>query len=196
MDALLMCGGRGTRLDAAIEKPLLEISGRPMVDRVRTALSVSRIETTHAVVSPHAPATHAHLADAVLPLIVTPGDGYVADLDHALSHVERPVLTVAADLPLLDAETVNGVLDTYDERSATAVESSASPSLAVCVPVTLKHQLGVSTDSSMERAGQELASTGINVVAGEADAMHTVDDVRLAVNVNHRRDAQVAEALL
>ncbi|GAA0267533.1 NTP transferase domain-containing protein [Halobacterium noricense] len=178
MDALLMCGGRGTRLDSDVEKPLFVISGRPMVDYVRDALAESRVETTHAVVSPHAPETRAHLRGE-LPVIETAGEGYVADLTTALDAVETPVLTVAADLPLLDGDVVNTVLD------------AADGSTSVRVPSALKDALGASTDEE-----GEWVPTGVNVVADDEDSVFRSDDTRLAVNVNRRSDAALAERLL
>ncbi|WP_248897814.1 NTP transferase domain-containing protein [Haloplanus halobius] len=183
MDALVMCGGRGTRLDAAGEKPLVEVGGVPMIDRVRDALAASRVETVHCVVSSHAPATRDHLESMGASVIDGSGDGYVADLDTGLAAVERPVLTVAADLPLLAAEPVNRVLD------------RAEGSLAVMVPVALKRRLGVSVDTTVEHEGKRLTPTGVNVVAGTDDDIYVSDDRRLAVNVNHDADRQVAEAL-
>lgn len=178
-----MCGGRGSRFDAAVEKPLYPIDGRPMVDRVREALAASRVATTYAVVSPEAPETRRHLDD--LPTIETPGDGYVADLDQALERVETPVLTAAADLPLLDGPTVDAVLDAHERGS-----------LAVYVPAALKRRLDVSLDETIPLDGRELAATGLNVVADDGETRHVTDDVRLAVNVNRLGDAHVAEALL
>jgi len=195
-----MCGGRGTRLDSDTEKPLYEIGGRPMVDRVIRALRASRIEGVHAVGSPNAPRTRTRLdpdrSDAsrggtrrrgphVESLVETPGEGYVADLAAALDSIDPPVLTVAADLPLLTGESVDRVLDAF-----------AGDSLVVCVPVTLKRALGVSVDTTMEHDGRTLAPTGVNVVgAGDTEATLVSRDERLAVNVNRRADAQVAEAL-
>ncbi|UHH26849.1 NTP transferase domain-containing protein [Halobacterium noricense] len=173
-----MCGGRGTRLDSDVEKPLFVISGRPMVDYVRDALAESRVETTHAVVSPHAPETRAHLRGE-LPVIETAGEGYVADLTTALDAVETPVLTVAADLPLLDGDVVNTVLD------------AADGSTSVRVPSALKDALGASTDEE-----GEWVPTGVNVVADDEDSVFRSDDTRLAVNVNRRSDAALAERLL
>lgn len=180
-----MCGGRGTRLDAAVEKPLLEVAGVPMVDRVREALAASGVKTTYAVVSPNAPKTRAHIAND-LPLVETPGEGYVDDLRRALSDVGQPVLTVAADLPLLDADVVDTVLDAFDGRS-----------LVACVPAAVKRELGVSAETTFARDGRELAPTGVNVVADtDEESMYTTHDTRLAVNVNRLTDARVAEALL
>lgn len=179
-----MCGGRGTRLDADAEKPLFRVGGVRMADRVFGALAESGIETTYAVTSPAAPETRAHV-DA--PSIETPGDGYVADLDAALAdeRLSRPVLTVAADLPLLDGEILDRVLAAHDDGSLSAL-----------VPVARKRALGVSDDTSYDREGRRVAPTGVNVVGTEETDAVVIDDPRLAVNVNTLADARVAEALL
>ena len=194
-----MCGGRGTRLDSDVEKPLFEVGGTPMVERVAEALAESRVETVHAVVSPRAPETRERVATHAtrathdsLAVIETPGEGYVADLQHALETVEPPVLTVAADLPLLEGDAVNAVLDAFDGGS-----------LTVCVPAALKRALGASADTTFQHdgegddGGRELAPAGINVVADtDDDTMYTTYDARFAVNVNRQSDAELAEALL
>ncbi|ELZ05360.1 4-diphosphocytidyl-2C-methyl-D-erythritol synthase [Natrialba chahannaoensis JCM 10990] len=166
-----MCGGKGTRLESDHEKPLHPIAGVPMVDRVVGALESSQIETIYAAVSPNAPETHAHLAESEreIRFVETAGEGYVADLLAALDRPEisQPLLTVAADLPLLSAAAVDRVLAAYDERGATG-------SMTVCVPESRKRELGVSVDSRLERTGDNAATapddtalvpTGINVVS-------------------------------
>jgi len=178
-----MCGGRGTRLDADCEKPLYEVGGRPMADRVTDALDASRVESVTAVTSPHARDTAAHVD---CPVVDAPGDGYVEDLQYALERVDAPVLTVAADLPLLAGETVDSVLDAFEAAS-----------LTVCVPAALKRRLGASVDTTFEEDGRELAPTGVNVVAdGDASETHLTYDARVAVNVNRSADAALAEAFL
>lgn len=180
-----MCGGRGRRFDADVEKPLYPVGGTPMVDRVRDALAASRVRATYAVVSPDAPATRAHLANQ--PTIETPGEGYVPDLRAALTdeRVDGPVLTVAADLPLLDGAAVDAVLNVHERGSLTVV-----------VPVARKQQLGVSIDEPMRSAGEALVPAGLNVVGEGDERRHVTDDPRLAVNVNRLADARRAEALL
>lgn len=173
-----MCGGRGTRLDSAAEKPLFEVGGEPMVDRVRRALAASRVGTTHAVVSPHAPETRAHLAGE-LPCIETPGDGYVDDLGVALEGVDQPVLTVVSDLPLLEGDAVDRVLD------------AADGACSVVVPRVLKRELGATVE--YDRAW---VPSGVNVVGPDDDDLVRSWDARLAVNVNRKQDASVAERLL
>ncbi|MFC6836817.1 NTP transferase domain-containing protein [Halomarina ordinaria] len=181
-----MCGGRGTRLDRG-EKPLVPVCGTPMVERVADACADSAgIETTYAAVSPHAPDTADHVRETLgLPAVETPGEGYVADLDRALAdpRLSPPLLTVVADLPLL----TGGVLDAVCTRAD-------GGSLAVCVPVSLKRDLGVSVDTRFDHGGRALAPTGCNVVSDDADSIMTSHDHRLAVNVNRPDDLAVAEA--
>ncbi|MFB6110391.1 MAG: NTP transferase domain-containing protein [Halodesulfurarchaeum sp.] len=177
-----MCGGRGTRLGADVEKPLAEIGGIPMVDRVIDALAASRVTETYAVTAPATPETRAHVD---VPVIEGPGEGYVADLEVALDRVDRPVLTVGADLPLLTGDAINWVLETYEGGSA-----------MVAVPVALKASLGVSIDAQFEHAGEPAAPTGVNVVGPpEPEDTFMSEDPTFAVNVNRPRDAWVASAL-
>jgi adenosylcobinamide-phosphate guanylyltransferase len=172
MNALLMCGGRGTRLDSDAEKPRHEIGGRPMLDRVRDALAwAETVDMVHVVTSPNAPETAAHVVETTRDHerhIEAAGEGYVADLGAALheDRVETPVLTVAADLPLLAADAVDAVCDHY---AALAPEPTPTPSLTVCVPAALKEALGVSVDTTRDHGGRQLAPTGVNVVGQVAD---------------------------
>ncbi|TYL36057.1 cobalamin biosynthesis protein CobY [Natronococcus pandeyae] len=182
-----MCGGKGTRLESPREKPLHPIGGAAMVDRVLAGLEASAVETVFAAVSSNAPETSEHLerADAVR-TIETAGEGYVTDLMTVLEHpaIEPPVLTVAADLALLEGSVVDRSLARHGERTA---------SLTVSVPVALKRRLGVSVDTRLESA-PHLAPTGVNVVGSSEESMtHVSYDPRLAVNVNRLEDARIAE---
>ncbi|WP_299237055.1 NTP transferase domain-containing protein [Natronomonas sp.] len=181
-----MCGGGGTRLDRG-EKPLFEVAGAPMIARVLGALASSDIEGIIAATSPRTPETTRWLERrGGVRVLETAGDGYVADLTSALERVGRPVLTVAADLPLLAGENLNQTLGAY-----------GSGGMTVCVPAALKRRLGVSVDTTRTRGGRELAPTGLNVVGadGGPETVRVSHDARLAVNVNRPGDAAVAESL-
>ncbi|WP_417378110.1 NTP transferase domain-containing protein [Halobaculum marinum] len=185
-----MCGGRGSRLGGDTEKPLVPVAGEPMVERVRQALAASRVERVFAAVSPHTPTTREHLAGrADVTVVDTPGDGYVADLGTALERVGTPVVTVASDLPLLAGDHVDCLLDRF--------AAGDGVSLATYVPVGVKHEVGVSADTTTNVDGHTVAPTGLNLVAdGTDDEAVVVADDRLAVNANRPRDLQVAAALL
>ncbi|MES3518051.1 MAG: NTP transferase domain-containing protein [Natronomonas sp.] len=191
MDCLVLCGGRGTRLNAG-EKPLVSIEGQAMIDRVLTALeSADRIETVYAVTSPHAPRTRDRL-DGRVPIVEGSGDGYVTDLTDALAddRIEQPVVTVVSDLPLLTESAVDRTLEAYGEE-----DDGDGGSLTVCVPTAVKRALGVSADSSREHDGRKLSPVGLNVVGDGPEAIHVSHDARLAVNVNRPDDLTVAEVL-
>ncbi|AHZ22300.1 GTP--adenosylcobinamide-phosphate guanylyltransferase [Haloferax mediterranei ATCC 33500] len=190
-----MCGGRGTRLDAAVEKPLVDICGRPMLDRIAEALHRSRVETVHAVTSPHTPNTRTRASDLGLHCIDAPGDGYVSDLGFALERVSRPVVTVVADLPLLLPDHVDAVM-----------EAAAGGSLTACVPVELKQTLGASLDDSLvfDYQGTAVCPTGLGVIGTKTDTtqsdstdtdstMYLTSDTKLALNVNRPTDIALAE---
>jgi adenosylcobinamide-phosphate guanylyltransferase len=178
-----MCGGEGTRLGFDQEKPLVPVGGRPMVDRVIDALEGSGVDRVLGAPSPSTPRTREHLS---VPCLETPGDGYVEDLQRVLADpaVDPPVLTVAADIPLLTATAVDHCLAAWTDGSVT-----------VAVPVRHKRGLGVSVDSSFQHEGRTVAPSGLNVVGAGTERTLLRSTHALAVNVNRPRDLQVAEAL-
>ena len=156
-----------------------------MIAHVLAALDESRIETIYAAVSPSTPETAGWLEPTDVYVIETAGEGYVADLSAALDVVDRPVLTVSADLPLLAAEHV--------DRAIRAADGS---SLAVCVPLTIAKRVVDTVDTTLEHDGSTVVPTGLNVV-GEDPPQHTVwDERRLALNVNRPADRQRADRWL
>ncbi|UTF55455.1 NTP transferase domain-containing protein [Natronosalvus rutilus] len=218
-----MAGGRGTRLESRVEKPLYEIGGVAMIDRVLTALEASAVGRITVAVSPNAPDTRDYLVEldctrslevdgVVEPLEpVTPakpvwviesaGDGYVSDLGSILESnsipISTPVLTAAADLPLLEGATVDGVLERYRRRVRARGRDGGTdgeaPSMTVCVPTALKRRLELSVDTTLE-SDRHLAPTGVNVVGTSNETMIARSyDHRLACNVNRRTDARVAK---
>lgn len=183
--ALVLCGGRGTRLGSDAEKPLVTVCGDPMLDRVIRALRASAVSRVVAVPSPQTPVTRARAVELGLDVVDAPGDGYVADLRHALDAVAPPVVTVVADLPLLAADHVDRAL----------ADAGDGASLTVCVPASLKQALGVSVDTAFDHEGQTVTPTGLNVVGeGGTENVSVVGDERLAVNVNRPVDLEVARS--
>jgi adenosylcobinamide-phosphate guanylyltransferase len=182
-----MCGGRGSRLKPAVgdtEKPLVEIAGRPMVDRVRAALRASRVDDIYAAVSPQAPDTAARLADTDVTVVETPGEGYVDDLTAALEVVGTPTVTVSADLPFLQAADVDR-----------AITAASGGSVAVCVPLSVAEEVGASAETTVDHEGRPVVPTGLNVVGEGVDRRVVVEAERLAINVNRPADLRLAENL-
>ncbi len=203
-----MCGGEGSRLESPVEKPLFEIGGVTMIDRVLEALRESQVETVVAAVSPNAPDTRAHLLENESPagleveVLETRGEGYVADLQSILespsNSLSTPVLTVAADLPLLEGAVIDTVLERYRRRTRTetTADGEANRSLTVCVPVAMKRRLGFGVGTTLPER-PHLAPTGVNIVGESTQPMtEMITDWRLASNVNRRSEARAAATLL
>lgn len=185
--ALVMCGGRGTRLRPEVtgEKPLVEVGGRPLIAHVLAALGESRIETIYAAVSPSTPETATWLEPTDVQVIETAGEGYIADLSAALDVVGRPVLTVTADLPLLTGEHIDR-----------AIEAADGDSLAVCVPLKTAERVVESVETTLEYDGTTVVPTGLNVV-GDGQTNHVVWSAeRLALNLNRPADRRRANRWL
>jgi adenosylcobinamide-phosphate guanylyltransferase len=186
---LVMCGGEGSRLRPAVgdtEKPLVAVGGEPMIDRVVAALRASSLSTIAAAVSPATPETAAYLAeiDGVDP-IETAGAGYVADLDDALAGLDRPTVTVAADLPLLTADHIDR-----------AVAAAGDDSLSVCVPASIPETLGLTAEPTFDHAGETVVPTGLNIVGDTTKRTAVWEAPRLAFNINRPADYQVVAAWL
>lgn len=187
MDALLMCGGRGTRLRPPVdaEKPLVTVGDSPMIGHVIEALRASHVEEVFAAVSPATPSTADWVAErTAVTGIETPGDGYVADLTTALERVETPIVTVTADLPLLTGHLVDRT-----------IEAAGGESVTVCVPLSVAEEVGASADTTVDHEGRTVVPTGLNVVGSGSGQRVVWDSQRLALNVNKPTDIWVAEQL-
>lgn len=155
-----------------------------MVDRVVESLEASSLDGIYVAVSPHTPETRRYLESEDIRLIPTPGDGYVEDLGYCVEEIGTPVLTVTTDIPLIQPDLVNDVLEEYDGRS-----------LTVATSLRLRESVGVDVDDSKVYDGT--VPTGLNIVGEEGGEKRIVtDDERLAVNVNTAHDAEVARQMI
>ncbi len=189
-----MAGGKGTRFTGAPEKPLAEVAGRPMIERVITALEgSSKVSRVTVVTTPDTPLTEELARELGAHVVRTPGEGYVRDLRTALRKTGTPALTVTADLPTLTPDTV--------DRLLTLHATHPEPSTSYWVPKRLVERLGLTTWGRHEDeiAGEPAYPTGVNVVGDTRPTPETrflLRDPRLACNVNTRHDAETAERVL
>jgi adenosylcobinamide-phosphate guanylyltransferase len=189
MDALIMAGGRGTRLKLKVEKPLLEFNGKPLVAHVLAALSGARsIERIFAATTAYTPRTAEFLKNTGVEVVTTPGHGYVADLRFAVEVLGLgATLLVASDLPLLRAQEIEEVASEYRRRD--------SPALAVLVPISVFRRYGLTPTLVMGN----LVPTGVNVVNGRnlegKEEIYITENIRLAVNVNSLEDIKKADEI-
>ncbi|OYT64122.1 nucleotidyltransferase [Methanosarcinales archaeon ex4572_44] len=202
MDAFIMAGGRGTRLNKYIdrgEKPLLLLSGRPMITYSIDALKKTReIRHIYIITSPNTPET-ARWAEENRPeiqVIRTPGNGYVQDMVTAVreTRVEGALLMVMSDLPLITPGLLERVICAYEEVGTDA--------LSVYIPLDACKRLGTEPETVFHKDGKLIVPVGINILNTEKieieqeDYNFVLDDSDMVLNVNTPRDYHICEKIL
>lgn len=192
-----MAGGKGSRMGGMNEKPLIEIRGKSMLERViealRGAKSVGRIVVA---VSKYTPKTRERVIRSSIDFIDTSGEDYVFDMQFAIKELRADhVLVVNSDLPLLTSALIDKVIDHYI--------MCGKPSLTVVAPLKKVKELGFEPSFKISIDGHEVTPVGINVIDGsriddvelEQEFM-IVDDVIPLLNVNKVEDLRLIEELI
>ncbi len=195
MDALVMAGGKGTRLKMG-EKPLVKLLGRHLIDYVTSALEDSSVERIFIATTENVPMTKDWANDRDLNAVDTPGTGFVADMIYAVERigVVDPVMVIMADLPLITPDLIDNIIDIYEERP--------EPALSTHTPLHLHSRLSRRPDSLFNYRGQLIVPAGVNILDG-ADIIHEQEDYHLilerlemAINVNTTDDLKLCERIL
>jgi len=193
--AAIMCGGPGTRMGSAIEKPLIEAGGVPLVFHVINSLRDSRkFRRIVAAVSPKTPATKAFLATRGIEIVDTLGAGYSQDLSILLAKL-RPsrVFVISADMPVVSSQTVSEIASLRQTMPllSVVVTKEFVVNLGIIPSVTLIHngveycQSGISIFDTSRHSGRELGEEYV-----------VMDKAEVAANVNTKKDLELAEKLL
>ena len=139
--AIVMAGGRGTRLRVNVEKPLFKLHGKPLIKYVLDNISSSKlVEDVVIAVSPHTQETIKYLKslNGNFQILNTSGIDYLNDLSYILTLFESKskkdtLLFINADLPFVSGETIDFILTNYLE--------SSKDSLSAQVPVEIFKKL-------------------------------------------------------
>jgi len=197
--ALIMAGGKGTRIGVAVEKPLLPFLGKPLIDWVVEAVkSAEKVSESYVVTSKNALETERKCLRDGLKVIRTDGKSYHDDLKQAILEVQLqgPVLTMPADLPAVTGKFLDKVVTAYEECGKDA--------LAVFVPIKTREALELSVSSTDEYKGIWYAVSGVNIINGarirdegkiETGAIIT-DEIEVLLNINTLKDLATAERLM
>jgi len=196
--ALVMAGGKGTRMQITEEKPLIEICGKPVIEYVLASLKqAKKIDSIIVAVSDCTPKTAELMRQFSVKVFETPGKDYVSDMGYAAKNLKLGVfLAIAADLPLVTSEVLDAIVDRY--------ERCGKPALTVAVPVETKTKLGMSMEYSFKIDDKDVVPAGINVIDGNKrygdewldQDICLLDKEELAVNINTMRELRIAEQLM
>ncbi len=196
--ALVMAGGKGTRMKLTEEKPLIKVCRKPVIEYVLAALrEAKKIDKVIVATTSCTPKTTALMRRLGVEVIETPGKDYVSDMGYVVQTLKLGVfLAVAADLPLVRGEMIDAVVERY--------ERCRKPALTVAVPLKIKARLGMCIEYSFKEGGREVVPVGINVIDGSKrygdewldQDIFLMNNEELAVNINTVQELQLAERLL
>jgi len=141
--ALIMAGGKGSRMGLTTEKPLLPFLGKPLIDWVEDAIAkATKISEFYVITSASTPKTEQHCKERGWKYLHTDAKGYHDDLKQAVAKLGwmGPVLTMPSDVPAISG----AVLD----RIVAEFEACGKDFLAVFVPIGKRQELGLSISST------------------------------------------------
>ena len=196
--ALVMAGGKGTRMRTSQEKPLIKVCGKPVIEYVIAALEgAKKIDQVIVATTSCTPKTAELMKSFPVKTVQTPGTNYVSDMGYAAQNLGLGVfLAIAADLPLVNSK----ILDTIVER----YERCGKPALTLAVPLATKTRLGMCADYCFKMNDEDVVPVGINVIDGRVrygdewldQDIFLLDLDELAVNVNTLDELRLAERLM
>jgi adenosylcobinamide-phosphate guanylyltransferase len=193
--AVVMAGGKNRRMGLSGEKPLLMIGGKPAIAHVIESLQAAKkIDSIVVAVTDYAPKTADFLSKFPVKVVKTPGKEYIFDMQYVVKKLRlEKVLTIAADLPLITSEIIDGIVEVY--------EQCGKPALAVVVPIETKTKLGMSEEYAFAVNDKLVVPTGINMIdGGRIDDEELEQEIyvchreEVAVNVNTIDELKVAES--
>ena len=197
MEALVMAGGKGTRMGfCGVEKPMIEVGGVYTVERVINALKDSKnIDKILVSVSPNTPDTERYVSELGIETIRTSGEDYVQDLHDAFRTLKgKYVLTCPSDMPLLRSFTVDAFVDYFTKNP--------EDSMTAVVDEEVVTKSGFTPSFDFDVNGKKWVLSGMNImdrIKILADVVlnysyFMTDWVDLAINMNTEYELKIARS--
>ena len=197
MEALVMAGGKGTRMGfCGVEKPMIEVGGVYTVERVVNALKESKnIDRILVSVSPNTPDTEKYMKEIGIETIRTSGEDYVEDLHNSFSILSgKYVLTCPSDMPLLRSYTVDAFVDYFMKNP--------DDSMTAIIEEDVVTNSGFTPSFDFEYEGKKWVISGMNIMDRKKILSNVVlnysyfmtDWVDLAINMNTEYELRIARS--
>ena len=190
MIGFVMAGGKGTRMNLDDEKLLLKYK-KPTILHVVDSLTDSNcFSKISAITSPHSPKTKLVLQKNNVEIFHTDGIGYAEDLSLALQSISDSVLVTSGDLPLLDKQIVQEIVNHYDPVNIWT---------SILVTKKFLTELGSKSNYSVNFNNEVCHYTGISLInAAKINSFKNldenyivIDDKRIAFNLNTKEDYEL-----
>ncbi|MCS7146229.1 MAG: NTP transferase domain-containing protein [Nitrososphaerota archaeon] len=194
--AVIMCGGKGRRM-AGLEKPLIKILERPLIDYALNALiRCHKIEKVDFVSSQNTPATTKYLIELGFEPFVGSGSSFLDDLLEYLRYQPQgDYLIVSCDIPTIKPHHIEAALKQSENHNEGYL-------MYVLMYENVK---GLSKIPSLiNREGVDYQPAGLRYIRRKTGRPLEISDPRLVVlpfwelgvNVNTVEDIVTAELIL
>lgn len=188
--AIIMAGGKGSRMDLDCEKPLIKINNKHMIQYVIEALKRSKkVDNILVATSKNTPKTDEYLKKQEIMTVITPGEDYVHDLQFIISNcdLDEVLLTITADLPLINSSIIDHVLGEY--------EKSSKPAMSVVVPEDFFKKNGLKPTAVFDN----MVPSGLNILIRinktQNEGVLVLEKIELALNINTCEDIKFLKKL-
>ena len=187
MIGLVMCGGKGTRMNFPQEKLLLKYKN-PVIQHVINALQESGcFSKIIGATSSNAPKTSEFLKSIGISIIQTEGNGYVNDLNQILHNFNEHVFVISGDMPLLDAKIIKKIIQLADIKNTWTT---------VLLSKSFLDSLHIESEYLVTWNKKEYSYSGISIVNPTRvsgikhveESYIILDDKRIALNLNTKQD--------
>lgn len=176
MKAIIMAGGRGKRLHLDIEKPLIKINGRTILERIANVLRDAGIDEIFVAVTNATPGTKRKAKELNAKIVLTPGKGYVKDIEYLMKKFKE-FLVVSADLPFLSSKIIRDVLTKYGEIKRP---------VSVVVPKKEYEKMGFTPTIIIN----DFVPIGVNIVARGEDYFY-ITKGKKTININTKKELEM-----
>jgi adenosylcobinamide-phosphate guanylyltransferase len=197
LTALIMAGGKGSRMKIKCEKPLIKIMNKPMLQWVVEAVKNSKVTSRIIVATSKNTRKTAEAASKLkLEVIETPGESYVNDYQYAIKKLNlKNVLILPSDIPLISSETIKEIVNHYIKAN--------KPALSVMVPLILCKKLRLTPEYIFNINGVMASPVGVNVINGVMiekayikEEILILNKVELAININTIHELKLINEIL
>ena len=187
MIALVMAGGKGSRMKTQQEKLLLKYVHPTILHVIYALQNTNHFSKIITATSKNSPKTKEMLENAGIETFDTPGNGFVEDLNLVLKTINDDILIVPGDLPLLDDQIIKKIIDTYNSDKIWT---------SFLVTKDFLNSLGLTSEVIVKFQNKECCYTGISIVNSKEitnldmieEIYYLLNDKRIAMNLNTYED--------
>ncbi len=179
--AIIMAGGKASRFSERVEKAVLEVQGRTLLERSLSALEAGGLDEVFVAVTDRVPKTRELARRLGAGVFQTRGKGYVDDVLELLEIYDK-FLSLNVDVPFINGGHIRDFLRCPSKESVAAIVPACS---------ALKRP---SEDSILiDEKGSRMIWVGMNVVTPSAEmSLVELDDPLLSININNESDLAFA----